>query len=141
MELHELAGVPEFVGITVLDTVGLVIPGADSALLERLAPHNPRGYHALGLISSRTGAAGQITAVDDAIKNTNTELLTFGTYHTDLFCSDFLIDWRFFCADKNAPPKNKFNKAKNARNIPAHKTAQKCLLRCRISTPARFAAG
>ena len=77
MELHELAGVPEFVGITVLDTIGLVIPGADSALLERLAPYNPHGYHALGLISSRTGAAGQITAVDDAIKNTNTELLTF----------------------------------------------------------------
>ena len=30
-------------------------------------------YHTLGLFSSRTGAAGQITAVDDAVKATGTE--------------------------------------------------------------------
>ena len=33
-------------------------------------------YHALGLFSSRTGAAGQITAIDDAVKATNTEVLS-----------------------------------------------------------------
>lgn len=34
-------------------------------------------YHTLGLFSSRTGAAGQLTAMDDAVKATNTELLSF----------------------------------------------------------------
>ena len=33
-------------------------------------------YHALGLFSSRTGAAGQFTALDDAVKATNTEVLS-----------------------------------------------------------------
>lgn len=64
----------EFVGTAVLDTIGLVIPGADSALLAEM--NLPKTYSALGLISSRTGAAGQITAVDEAIKNTNTEVLS-----------------------------------------------------------------
>ena len=67
---------PELVGFTVLDTVGLVIPSADDALLEQLKPHNPNQYRALGLFSSRTGAAGQITAIDEAIKNTGAELIT-----------------------------------------------------------------
>jgi microcompartment protein PduB len=71
-----MANMPELVGFTVLDTVGLVIPGADESLLRQLESVNPNRYHALGLISSRTGAAGQITAIDEAIKNTNAELLT-----------------------------------------------------------------
>ena len=33
-------------------------------------------YRCLGLFSSRTGAAGQITAIDDAVKATNTEVLS-----------------------------------------------------------------
>ena len=65
---------PEFVGTTVLDTIGLVIPGVDSELQKKM--NLPKTYSALGLISSRTGAAGQIVAVDEAIKNTNTELLS-----------------------------------------------------------------
>ena len=48
----------EFVGTTVLDTIGLVIPGVDPALLEQMQLKKP--YRSLGLISSRTGAAGQI---------------------------------------------------------------------------------
>ena len=71
-----MANIPELVGFTVLDTVGLVIAGADDALLRQLEHENPNGYHALGLFSSRTGAAGQIVAIDDAIKHTNAELLT-----------------------------------------------------------------
>ncbi len=65
---------PEFVGTAVLDTVGLVIPGVDRALREQmnLPPH----IKALGLISSRTGAAGQLCAADEAVKNTNTELIS-----------------------------------------------------------------
>ena len=48
----------EFVGTTVLDTIGLVIPGTSPALLARMDLKKP--YRSLGLLSSRTGAAGQI---------------------------------------------------------------------------------
>ena len=65
---------PEFVGRTVLDTVGLVIPSPDEALRKAMAL--PDDIRALGLISSRTGAAGQITAVDEALKNTNAKLIS-----------------------------------------------------------------
>lgn len=64
----------EFVGTAVLDTIGLVIPGIDDALLEKM--NVGKRYHALGLFSSRTGAAGQFTALDDAVKATNTEVLS-----------------------------------------------------------------
>lgn len=74
MDINKNCRLPEFVGTTVLDTIGLVIPGVDSELQKRM--NLPKKYSALGLISSRTGAAGQITAVDEAIKNTNTELLS-----------------------------------------------------------------
>ena len=67
---------PELVGFTVLDTVGLVLAGTDESLLRQMESINPKGYRALGLISSRTGAAGQISAIDEAIKNTNAELLS-----------------------------------------------------------------
>ena len=64
----------EFVGTTVLDTIGLVIPGIDASLLERM--YLKKDYKSLGLISSRTGAAGQINAVDEAVKSTNTEVVS-----------------------------------------------------------------
>ena len=65
----------EFVGTAVLDTIGLVISGIDETLLEKM--NIGKKYRVLGLISSRTGAAGQLTAMDDAVKATNTELLSF----------------------------------------------------------------
>ena len=64
----------EFVGTSVLDTIGLVISGIDETLLEKM--NIGKKYRALGLFSSRTGAAGQLTAMDDAVKATNTELLS-----------------------------------------------------------------
>lgn len=64
----------EFVGTAVLDTIGLVISGIDDTLLKEM--NIGTKYHTLGLFSSRTGAAGQITAVDDAVKATNTEVLS-----------------------------------------------------------------
>ena len=64
----------EFVGKTVLDTIGLVIPGVTPALLEQM--QLPKPYRSLGLLSSRTGAAGQINAVDEAVKSTNTEVVS-----------------------------------------------------------------
>ena len=65
----------EFVGTAVLDTIGLVISGIDESLLEKM--NIGKKYRVLGLLSSRTGAAGQLIAMDDAIKATNTELLSF----------------------------------------------------------------
>ncbi len=64
----------EFVGTAVLDTIGLVISGIDETLLEQMKVG--KKYRTLGLLSSRTGAAGQITAMDDAVKATNTEILS-----------------------------------------------------------------
>lgn len=64
----------EFVGTAVLDTIGLVISGIDDTLLSQMNLEKP--YHTLGLLSSRTGAAGQITAVDDAVKATDTHVLS-----------------------------------------------------------------
>lgn len=64
----------EFVGTAVLDTIGLVISGVDETLLEEM--NIGKKYRALGLFSSRTGAAGQLTAIDDAVKASNTEVLS-----------------------------------------------------------------
>lgn len=64
----------EFVGTAVLDTIGLVISGINQELLETM--NIGTRYRALGLFSSRTGAAGQMTAIDDAVKATNTEVLS-----------------------------------------------------------------
>ena len=58
----------------VVDTIGLVIPGIDPSLLEKMNLKKP--YKSLGLISSRTGAAGQINAADEAVKSTNTEIVS-----------------------------------------------------------------
>ena len=55
----------EFVGKAVLDTIGLVISGIDDTLLKEM--NIGTKYHCLGLFSSRTGAAGQLTALDDAV--------------------------------------------------------------------------
>ena len=33
-------------------------------------------YRSIGILSSRTGAAGQINAIDEAVRRTNTEVLT-----------------------------------------------------------------
>ncbi len=64
----------EFVGTAVLDTIGLCIAGADDALLRTM--NLGTRYHSLGLFSSRTGAAGQLNAIDEAVKATNTEVLS-----------------------------------------------------------------
>lgn len=80
IDVNDLTSIPtdcsltEFVGTTVLDTIGLVIPGIDASLLG--AMDLKRSYRSLGLISSRTGAAGQINAVDEAVKSTNTEVVS-----------------------------------------------------------------
>ena len=74
MDIHDIHNISttctrtEFVGTAVLDTIGLVISGVDDSLLQQMNVGTK--YHCLGLFSSRTGAAGQITAIDDAVKAT-----------------------------------------------------------------------
>lgn len=77
MDVHSISthcSRTEFVGTAVLDTIGLVISGVDETLLREMNIGDK--YRTLGLFSSRTGAAGQITAIDDAVKATNTEVLS-----------------------------------------------------------------
>lgn len=64
----------EFVGTAVLDTIGLVIAGIDKSLLTQMEVGTD--YHSIGVFSSRTGAAGQLTAIDEAVKATNTQVLS-----------------------------------------------------------------
>ena len=65
---------PEFVGTTILDTIGLVIANVDDGLFKKM--NYDKNYCSLGFIGSRTGAAGQILAVDEALKAINCEFLS-----------------------------------------------------------------
>lgn len=79
MDFHQISMQctrPEFVGTAVLDTIGLVIPSVDPTLLQTMNLPADRSFRSLGLLSSRTGAAGQITAVDEALKATRSELIS-----------------------------------------------------------------
>ena len=67
-------GQAEFVGTTLLDTIGLVIPSVSKEL--KLAANIPDKISSIGLLSSRTGAAGQILAADEAIKSTNSSAVS-----------------------------------------------------------------
>ncbi len=70
----EKSQITELVGTTVLDTIGLVIPNVDVQLRARMDYLND--YRSIGILSSRTGAAGQINAIDEAVKRTNCEVLS-----------------------------------------------------------------
>lgn len=65
--------VTEFVGTAIGDTIGLVIASVDPLLTEKM---NLGKYKSIGIIGSRTGAGPQIMAVDDAVKATNTEVIS-----------------------------------------------------------------
>lgn len=66
-------GVTEFVGTSVGDTIGLVIASVDSSLSETM---NLGRFKSIGIIGGRIGAGPQIMAVDDAVKATNTEIIS-----------------------------------------------------------------
>ncbi|MDO5516322.1 MAG: propanediol utilization microcompartment protein PduB [Clostridium sp.] len=69
----ENIGVTEFVGTAIGDTIGLVIASVDPMLTESM---NLGKYRSIGIIGGRTGAGPQIMAVDDAVKATNTEVIS-----------------------------------------------------------------
>lgn len=67
-------GMEQLVGTAPCDTIGLVIGSIDEELRRQMKI--PQEFRAVGLIGSRTGAAAQITAVDDALKQHNASLVS-----------------------------------------------------------------
>lgn len=65
----------EFVGINPLGTtIGLVIANVDPQLHAMMGLDNK--YKSIGILGARTGAGPHIFAADEAVKATNTEILT-----------------------------------------------------------------
>lgn len=65
----------EFVGTNALgDTIGLVIANVDPQV-HALMKIDPK-YRSIGILGARTGAGPHIFAADEAVKATNTEILT-----------------------------------------------------------------
>lgn len=64
----------EFVGTSAGDTIGLVIANVDSELLNAMKLE--KSYRSIGVLGSRTGAGPQILAADEAVKGTNTEVVS-----------------------------------------------------------------
>ncbi len=67
-------GMTEFVGTAMGDSIGLVIANVDSSLHEfmKLDPK----YRSIGILGARTGAGPHIMAADEAVKATNTEIVS-----------------------------------------------------------------
>lgn len=72
--VNELPAITEYVGCAIGDTVGLVIANLDRHLHEKMGI-DPK-YRSIGIISARTGAGPQIMAADEAVKATNTEVIS-----------------------------------------------------------------
>jgi len=68
------SAITEFVGTAIGDTVGLVIANVDYFLHEKMGLD--KKYRSIGILSARTGAGPHIMAADEAVKATNTEVVT-----------------------------------------------------------------
>jgi microcompartment protein PduB len=64
----------EFVGTAIGNTIGLVIANVDNQLHEAMGID--KKYRSIGILGARTGAGPQLMAMDEAVKATNTEVLT-----------------------------------------------------------------
>lgn len=64
----------EFVGTAIGDTIGLVVANVDSSLHEFMKLD--KKFRSIGIIGGRTGAGPQIMAADEAVKATNTEIVS-----------------------------------------------------------------
>lgn len=71
---QKLCGLTEFVGTGIGDTIGLVIANVDPNLHEVM--NLDKKYRSIGIIGGRTGAGPQIMAADEAVKATNTEIIS-----------------------------------------------------------------
>jgi len=67
-------GLTEFVGTAIGDTIGLVIANVDP-MLHSIMKIDPK-YHSIGILGARTGAGPHIMAADEAVKATNTEIIS-----------------------------------------------------------------
>ncbi|MFH5835489.1 propanediol utilization microcompartment protein PduB [Proteiniclasticum sp. C24MP] len=67
-------GITEFVGTAIGDTIGLVIANVDHNL-HNFMKIDPK-YKSIGIIGARTGAGPHIMAADEAVKATNTEIIS-----------------------------------------------------------------
>ncbi|MFZ5975879.1 MAG: propanediol utilization microcompartment protein PduB [Bacillota bacterium] len=64
----------EFVGTAIGDTIGLVIANVDNTLHEVMKLD--KKYRSIGILGARTGAGPHIMAADEAVKATNTEIIS-----------------------------------------------------------------
>lgn len=64
----------EFVGTAIGNTIGLVIANVDATLHEKM--QIDKKYRSIGILGARTGAGPQIMAADEAVKATNTEIIS-----------------------------------------------------------------
>ena len=68
-------GLTEFVGTSKTgDTIGLVIANVDQQVLD--AMKLKKKYRSIGILGARTGAGPHIMAADEAVKATNTEIVS-----------------------------------------------------------------
>ncbi len=67
-------GLTEFVGTAIGDTIGLVIANVDP-MLHDIMKIDPK-FRSIGILGGRTGAGPHIMAADEAVKATNTEIIT-----------------------------------------------------------------
>lgn len=68
------SAITEFVGTALGDTIGLVIANVDYFLHEKMGLD--KKYRSIGILSARTGAGPHIMAADEAVKATNSEVVS-----------------------------------------------------------------
>lgn len=66
--------ITEYVGTAMGDTIGLVIANLDPQLHEYMKLD--KKYRSIGFLSARTGGAPHVMAADEAVKATNTEVVS-----------------------------------------------------------------
>jgi len=74
VSVQSVVGVTEYVGISEGDTIGLVVANVEPMLHEKLGID--KKFRSVGIFSGRTGAGPQIMAADEAVKATNTEIVS-----------------------------------------------------------------
>lgn len=72
--VEKTCGLTEFVGTAIGDTIGLVIANVDNEVLEAMKLE--KKYRSIGILGARTGAGPHIMAADEAVKSTNTEVIS-----------------------------------------------------------------
>ncbi|WED28703.1 propanediol utilization microcompartment protein PduB [Vibrio sp. DW001] len=71
---QKACGLTEFVGTAIGDTIGLVIANVDTEVLNAMKLE--KKYRSIGIMGARVGAGPHIMAADEAVKSTNTEVIT-----------------------------------------------------------------